>query len=117
MVLNPGLTTEQQLVTQLNAIGDQVSTIASDVSQIKNDGNLLKQNLLGGVDGETEHGRIPSAERRIIVLDTRVSTLETAHIKYRAYGAVIGVLSGIASAVVTSAIVLLLQYALLGKGH
>lgn len=102
-------TEQQQLTQQLSEIGAQVSSVASDVAEIKNNGNLLRQNLLGGVEAEAPHGRVPALENRTGNHETRLQVLEGAHIRYKAYGVVVGFLSGIISAVITSAIILLIQ--------
>jgi hypothetical protein len=115
---------EQRVVSQLNDISRQVGTVADDVTEIKRDNELLRQSLLGDVEGETPHGRIPKMEADIfnerqerLRIDKRLAELETAHVRYRAYAVVIGVVTGSASGLFTGGALILIKYALEGMKH
>jgi hypothetical protein len=102
---------------ELKMILERLEGIAAEVSDINQSGKLLKMNLLGGYEGETQHGRIPKLEVQIENHAGRIESLENAHIKYKAYGAAVAVASGFVSSILTSAIYFLIRYALRGGTH
>lgn len=95
---------------ELKMILERLEGIAAEVSDINQSGKLLKMNLLGGYESETVHGRIPKLEVQMVDVLGRVTNIETAHVRWRAYGAAVSVLSGFVSAIVTSAVIYLLQH-------
>jgi hypothetical protein len=119
--LNQNVSQEQTLETllaRLDQIGDQVTGIGDQVSDINESGKLLKMNLLGGYEAETEHGRIPKLEVTVVKMDARLMRLEEAYIRNgernRNYGAMIGVVAGLCGSIFTGAVLLLIRYFLWG---
>jgi hypothetical protein len=102
---------EQRVVDQLENISEQMATVAEDVGVIKRDQELLRQSILGGVDGETPHGRIPKIENEIFMeraerleVHKRVVSLEQWRTQYKAYGVIVVAVSGIVSSILSSVI-------------
>jgi hypothetical protein len=102
---------EQRVVSQLSAIDVKLDGVASDVSDLKSNSDLFRQQILGDVDGESPHGRVPKLENDLVLeraerleVHKRVVSLELWRTQYKAYGVIVIAVSGLVSSVLSSII-------------
>jgi hypothetical protein len=100
---------EQRVVLQLNAIDVKLDGVASDVSDLKSNSDLFRQQILGDVDGESPHGRVPKIEHDLALerserleLNKRLVVVELWMTKHKVYGAIVVAVSGVVSTILSS---------------
>ncbi|MDP9039818.1 MAG: hypothetical protein M3O02_11195 [Acidobacteriota bacterium] len=71
---------------------ERVDLLVLQTGQLVEDGKLLRMELLGGVNGETKHGRLPRLEDDVDEHERRIKKLEIALIRWKAFtGAAAGI--------------------------
>jgi hypothetical protein len=80
---------EQQILGQLTLLNQKVT-------DIKHGQELLEVSLLGSVEGDTQHGRLPTVERVVGDLLARTKSLEDDRIRWKAYAAAAAAIGGVA---------------------
>jgi hypothetical protein len=88
------ITLEQRILGELGSLKHSVEKI--DRNQEK-----MSIRLLGGVDGDTQYGRLPMVERRSDDHEDRIKSLENDHIRWKAYAAAAALIGGCAGSVIT----------------
>lgn len=83
---------EQQILTTVQGLDQKVE-------KVQKNGDFLRLMLLGDVNSETKHGRVPMAEADIRQLFLRVEKVEEQQIRWKAYTAAAAAIGGVAGSV------------------
>jgi hypothetical protein len=87
-------TVEQRILAELQRL-------TTSVGKVEHNQQLMSVRLLGDVDGDTEHGRLPIVEAKVTNHDGRLSALESDNIRWRAYIAAAACFGGIVGSVLS----------------
>jgi hypothetical protein len=85
---------EQQILGQLTLLNRQVT-------EIKHGQELMEVSLLGSIEGDTQHGRLPMVENTSKDHEHRLKSLENDRIRWKAYAAAAAFIGGVAGSALT----------------
>jgi hypothetical protein len=98
------VTVEQQILGEIRGLG-------KSVDKIERNQELMSVKLLGGLDEDTKHGRLPIVETKVDDHDSRIESLELDRVRWKAYAiaaaAIGGVMGSVASSLIHAALAVL----------
>jgi hypothetical protein len=90
----------QETTLELRILGE-LNRMNLSVQKIDRNQEMMSVRLLGAIDGDTQHGRLPIVERSVGDHETRLESLEKDRIRYKAYIAAAAAIGGCAGSIIT----------------
>lgn len=100
------VTVEQQILGEIRGLG-------KSVDKIERNQEMMSIKLLGGLDEDTKHGRLPIVETKVEDHGVRIELLERNLIRWKAYALAAAAIGGVMGSVASTILHGLL--ALMGK--
>lgn len=116
-LIRPEANVQQQVGVSVETTLEQrilgeLGNLNKSVTDIKHNQELMSVRLLGDIDGDTEHGRLPIIERTVSDHGERIEDLEENQTRWKAY-----MTAGVAIGSVFGSIVTLLVRAAIDMWH